>query len=151
MSSDAYMVRPETWMWGKRAGCAPITAWMVAAGVAGCTTTTRHNSSSSPALPAPECAVPPQAKVTQATSADGAEAWVLIFSAETNAKLEGLQIRDPNGVPYQNLRALDCLVDAVVHARHLCTSDWRHDSDVATELPDGRLLTRIYCIDEHRV
>lgn len=139
-----------TWRCGKRAGCTAIAASMVAAGLAGCATTTRHNSSSTPALSAPVCAVPPQAKVSPATSADGAQAWVLIFSADTNAKLEGRQIHGRDGAIYQNLRALDCLVDAVVHARHLCTSDWRHDSDVATELPDGRLLIRIYCIDESR-
>lgn len=137
------------WTWGKRVSGATVGC-LVDAGVMGCTST-HHNSSSSPALPAQGCAIQAQAEVTPETSADGVRAWSLMFSAETNAKLEGMEVLDSDGIPHQNLRALDCLVDAVVEARELCTCLWQHDSDISTELPDGRLVSRIYCVNEHRV
>lgn len=98
-----------------------------------------------------KCPVDGTAILERRTPTNAGMSWTLIFSADTRTRLEAADITGNDGLKHHNLFALDCLVDTIVQALHLCPGRWRHDYDndvVGTVLEDGRLVVSGYCTSD---
>lgn len=83
----------------------------------------------------------PGVEVTFDNPTSGARTWTVRFDAPTTREIESRTVTY-QGITGYAANELDCLLDQAL--AHECP-DWSHDSQVAVDLPDGRLLSRGPC------